>query len=138
MTSTGSRQRVLPRGVKLISVWFIIFGALSWAIGARAILLFAFPAVVPEMLGSGPYIANFGVSFGSSVGVDLAGEAFFWCVLGALNTAAMLGVLRLRGWARWLAMGESTHALRAFLVPDKILRLTVAEKVAESGARQHE
>ncbi len=105
MTSTGSAQEVLPRGVKLISVWFIIFGALSWFLGARAILLLAFPAAVPEILGSDPYIANFGLSFGSSVGVDLSGDALIFCGLGVLNTAAMVGMLRLRGWARWLAIG---------------------------------
>ena len=104
MTSTGSAQRVLPKGVKLILIWFTIFGAVSWFLGARAIVLFTFP-VVPEMLGSDPYIANFGLSFGSSVSVDLAVDAFFWCGLGVLNTTALVGVLRLRGWARWFAAG---------------------------------
>ena len=66
--------------------------------------LFFFPAVV-EILGSDPYIENFGVSFGSSVAVDLAVDAFFWCGLVVLNTAALVGVLRLRGWGRWLAIG---------------------------------
>ncbi len=80
MTSPGS-ARVLPGGVKLISVWYIIFGALFLGLGVRAILILAFPTAIPEIVGSDPYIATFGASFGSSVAVDLAGEAFLFCGL---------------------------------------------------------
>ncbi len=121
MTSTGSPRRVPPGRVKLISAWFTIWAVVTGLIGARAILIFAFPAVLP---GSDPYLAFLGVSFGSSVGVDLAGEAFLFCGLGLLNSAAAVGLLRLRGWARWLAIGLAAPALILFpfqLSPSPVL-----------------
>ncbi len=69
------------------------------------------------VLGSDPWLANLGVSFGSSVGVNLAGEAFFFCGLGALYTAAVVGLLRLRGWARWLAIGLAATGLMYLIQP---------------------
>ena len=102
MTSTGSPRKVPPGKVKLISAWFILLAGLFGILGARAILILAFPAVLP---GSGPWLANFGISFGSSVGVNLAVEACFYFGVCVLHTAAAVGLLRLRGWARWLAIG---------------------------------
>ena len=81
---------------------------LSWLLGARAILILAFPAVLP---GSDPYIANFGISFGSSVGVAFAAEAFLLLGFGVLNGAVGVGLLRLRQWARWLAIGLAAPGL---------------------------
>ncbi len=101
MTSTGSPRRVPPGRVKLISAWFTIFAVASGLIGARAILILAFPDLLP----GDPFLAVLGVSFGSSVRVNLAAEAFFLCGWGGLYIAAAVGLLRLRGWARWLAMG---------------------------------
>ena len=111
MTSTGSPRRVPPDRVKLISAWFILLAGIWGVVGARAILILAFPAVIPEIVGSDPFIANLGVSFGSSVDVDLAGEAFYFFGLGGLYTAAAVGLLRLRGWARWLAIGLAATGL---------------------------
>ncbi len=108
MTSTGSPRRIPPGRVKLISAWFILVAGIFGILGARAILILAFPAVLP---GSDPWMAQFGISFGSSVDVDLAYEAFFYFGVSVLHTAAAVGLLRLRGWARWLAIGIAAMGL---------------------------
>ena len=87
-------------GVCFVMVW----------LGARAILILAFPAVIPEWVGNDPFLANFGVD------VDLAGEAFFYFGAGVLHTAAAVGLLRLRGWARWLAIGIAAPPALVFLL----------------------
>ena len=77
----------------MISVWFIIAAVIP-LLGAVAILIFAFPAVITNTVGSDRYFAVGGVSFG------------FFLVLGwgVLNVAAVVGLLRLREWARMLAI----------------------------------
>ena len=110
MTSTGSPRRVPPGRVKLIAAWFTIFAVIFWVLGARAIWIIAFPAAIPEWVGSDSFLANFGVD------VDLAVEAFWHCGLGALYTAVAVGLLRLRGWARWIAIGLSATTGLAYLI----------------------
>ncbi len=107
MTSTGSPRRVPPGKVKLISAWFFLFAGVWGILGARAILILAGLSV-----GSGnPYLANFGISFGSSVDVAFAAEASFLIGFGLLNGAVGVGLLRLRQWARWLAIGLAAPGL---------------------------
>ena len=101
MTSTGSPRRVPPGRVKLISAWFFLFAGVWVLLGTRAILILAGLSV-----GSGdPYLANFGVSFGSSVRVAFAAEAVLLVGFGLLHGTVGVGLLRLRQWARWLAIG---------------------------------
>ena len=101
MTSTGSPRRVLPDGVMLISVWFII-GAAVLFLGVAAILIFALPAVIRETVGEEDrYLAIGGVLFG----------LFLLVVFGVLDVAAAVGLMRLRDWARWLAIGLAALGL---------------------------
>ncbi len=104
MTSTDSPRRARPDGVMLISVWFIICSIIP-LLGAVAILVFAFPAVIADTAGSDRYFAVGGVAFG------------FILVLGVglLNVVAVVGLLRLREWARMLAIVLA--ALGLILVP---------------------
>ncbi len=99
MNSTGSPRRVPPGRVKLISAWFTFLAVVFWVLWARAVLILAIPGAVSEWLGSDPFLANFGHDVG------LVTEALFYFGVGALHTAAAVGLLRLRGWARWLAIG---------------------------------
>ena len=104
MTSTSSTGRVRPDGVMVVSIWFIISAAIH-LLGAAAILILAFPAVMKEIpVGSDErYFAIAGVSFG----------LFLVVVLGVLDVAAVVGLLRLRVWARWLAIGRAGLLLLA-------------------------
>ncbi len=104
MTSAASPRRVPPGRVKLVSAWFFLWAGIWGLFAARAIFILAFPDVY--RWGSGdPFLANFGVSFGSSVGVAFAAEAFILLGFGLLHGAVGVGLLRLRQWARWLAIG---------------------------------
>lgn len=104
MTSTGSPGRVRPDGVVVVSVWFIIKAVIA-LLGAAAILIFALPAVIMNTVGSDRYFAIAGVYFG----------LFFLVVFGVLEVAAVIGLLRLREWGRWLAIGLA--ALGLLLIP---------------------
>ncbi len=112
MTSTGSTRRVPPGRVKLISVPFFFFAGVWGLLGARAILILAGLSVGSD----DPYLANFGVSFGSSVGVAFAAEAFLLSGFGLLNGAIGIGLLRLRPWARWLTIGLFAPAVILYLL----------------------
>ena len=119
MTNTGSPRRVPPGRVKLISAWFTFLAVVFWFLWARAILILAFPAVIPEWVGSDPFLANFGHDVG------LAVEALFYFGVAVLHTAAAVGLLRLRGWARWLAIGlaapQLTYLFQRSLQPSPVL-----------------
>ena len=104
MTSTDSSPRVRPDGVTLISVWFIIRAIIPF-LGAAAIVIFALPAVITNTYGSDRYFAVGGVSFGF----------FLVACLVVLNVAAAVGLLRLREWGRWLAIGLA--ALGLIMIP---------------------
>ena len=93
MTSTSSPGSVRPEKVTLIAVWFSINAAISLFL--VAVLLFLFPALVQPDIGDddrGPVIF----------------ARFFGCFLfggfGVLDIAAVVGLLRLREWGRWLAI----------------------------------
>jgi len=104
MTSSGSPGRVRPNGVVWVTVWFFINAAIE-LLGAVAISIFALPAVIRETVGSDDrYFAIAGVSFG----------LFLLVVSGALNVTAVVGLLRLRVWARWLAIGLAALGLPFF------------------------
>ena len=88
-----------------VSVWFII-SAVIHLLGAAAILIFAFPAVIRDTVGSDDrYFAVAVVCF----------VLFLSVVLGVLDVAAVVGLLRLRDWARWLAIGRA--AMLLLLIP---------------------
>ena len=82
-----------PDGVTLTAVWFVV-GAVFALLGVAAILIFAFPAVLRDTIGSDRYFAVAGVSFGLLIIV----------VFGALDIAAAVGLFRLRPWGRMLAI----------------------------------
>ncbi len=112
MTSTGSPRRVPPGRVKLISAWFFLFAGVWGILGARAMLILAGLSVGSD----DPYLANFGVSFGSSVRVAFAAEAVLLVGFGLLNGAVGIGLLRLRPWARWLTIGLFAPAVILYLL----------------------
>lgn len=93
MTSvTPSRSR--PDGVTLAAIWFIL-GAILPFLGALAIMIFAYPAVLTDTTsGIDRYLAVAGVSFGLLVVLAIL----------AANIAAAVGLLRLRPWGRMLAI----------------------------------
>lgn len=94
MTSTGSQQSVRPDKVALIAVWFGISAVLSLFLAVISVLML-FGFLLPE-IGNDPEAGM--VTFGLSSGV------FLFSGLGVLNIAAVVGVLQLREWGRWLAM----------------------------------
>ena len=104
MTSTDSPQRARPDGVMMVSVWFIICAVIP-LLASVGILVFAIPAVITNTEGSDRYFAVGGVVFG-----------FFLVVgVGMLDVAAAVGLLRLREWARMLAIVLA--ALGLVLIP---------------------
>ena len=110
MTSTGSPRRAPPRGVKLISAWFTLLAVPNGLLGARAILILAFPAATPEWMGSDLILAPFGW------GIRFAGEASVFFGVCVLHAAAAIGLWRLRGWARWLAIGLGAWGALIYLI----------------------
>ncbi len=105
MTSTGSPRSVRPDKVTLIAVWFGINAAISLFL--VAVLAFVFSGVVLPELGDDPErgLVIFAGFFGG----------FLFGGFGVLSIAAVVGVLRLREWGRWLAMGLAVVGL--ILIP---------------------
>ena len=94
MTSTGSPRSVRPDKVTVIAVWFSINAAISLFLVAA--LLFVFPAIVEREIADDPErgMVIFGRFFGG----------FLFGGFGVLDIAAVVGLLRLREWGRWLAI----------------------------------
>ncbi len=87
MTSTSSPRSVRPDKVTLIAVWFSINAAISLFLFAP-LCFFFLPARFPgELVSAGALVVG-----------------FLSVVFGVLAIAAVVGVLRLREWGRWLAM----------------------------------
>ena len=105
MTSTGSPGSVRPDKVTLIAVWFGINAAISLFL--VAVLAFVFSGLVLPELGADPErgLVIFAGFFGG----------FLFGGFGVLSIAAVVGVLRLREWGRWLAMGLAVVGL--ILIP---------------------
>ena len=102
-TGTGSPETDRPDGVVLISVWFFV-NAFIGLVGIAAIAIFALPAVITDTAGSDRYFAIAGVSF----------ALFLLVVFALLDIAAAIGLLRLRQWARWLAIVLAALGLLMF------------------------
>ena len=94
MTSTGSPRSVRPDKVTVIAVWFGINAAISLFL--VAVLLFVFPALGERDIGDDPDRGM--VIFARFFGIFLFGG------FGVLDIAAVVGLLRLREWGRWLAI----------------------------------
>ena len=94
MTSTGSPRSVRPDKVTVIAVWFSINAAISLFLVAA--LLFVVPALVERDIADDPErgMLIFARFFGG----------FLFGGFGVLNIAAVVGLLRLREWGRWLAI----------------------------------
>ena len=94
MNGTGSPRSVRPDKVTLIAVWFGISAAGSFFLLAALVVVFS-GLVLPE-LGNDPDrgLVVFAGIFGG----------FLFGGLGVLNIAAVVGVLQLREWGRWVAM----------------------------------
>ncbi len=95
MTSTGSPRSVRPDKVTVIAVWFGINAAISLFL--VALLLFVFPAIVEREIADDPEQRGM-LIFARFFAVFLFGG------FGVLNIAALVGLLRLREWGRWLAI----------------------------------
>ncbi len=106
MTSTGSPRSVRPDKVTVIAVWFSINAAISLFLVAT--LLFVLPAIVEREIADDPEQRGM-LIFARFFGVFLFGG------FGVLFIAAVVGVLRLREWGRWLAMGLAVVGL--ILIP---------------------
>lgn len=101
---TTSSNTKTPDGVVLSAIWFLI-GAVFALIGIVALLVFAYPAVLTETArGFDRYMAVAGVSFG----------LFIIVLLGAVDLAAAVGLLRLRPWGRVLAIVLAALGILAF------------------------
>ncbi len=94
MTSTGSPRSVRPDKVTVIAVWFGINAAISLFLVAA--VLFVFPAFVEREIADDPERGM--LIFARFFGVFLFGG------FGVLDIAAVVGLLRLREWGRWLAI----------------------------------
>ena len=83
-----------PDGVSFIAIYYVFFAVMN-LIGSCAILFFA---LIPVMGSGGDSFGIFASVFGISVG-------FLFVAAGALlGLAAGLGLLRLKNWARILAI----------------------------------
>ncbi len=94
MTSADSQGRVRPDKVTLIAVWFGINAAISLFL--VAVLLFVFGLVLPDTADD--------PDRGRLVIAAFRGVGVIFGVVGVLDIAAVVGLLRLREWGRWLAM----------------------------------
>ena len=105
MTSTDTPRSVRPDRVTLIAVWFGINAAISLFL--VAVLAFVFSGIVLPELGADPErgLVRFGGFFGG----------FLFGGFGVLSIAAVVGLLRLREWGRWLAIALAVLGL--FLIP---------------------
>ena len=105
MTSTGSPRSVRPDKVTLIAVWFSINAAISLFLLAAVLLVF--PALGLRDIADDPErgMMTFARFFGG----------FLFVVFGVLDIAAVVGLLRLREWGRWLAIVLAVLGL--FLIP---------------------
>ncbi len=104
MTSTGSPGRVRPNGVVWVTIWFFINAAFD-LLGVVAILIFALPALIKDPVGEDErYLVIAAIYF----------VLFLLVVFGALSVAAVIGLLRLRIWARGLAIGLAALGLLFF------------------------
>jgi uncharacterized membrane protein (DUF2068 family) len=105
MTGATSANTDRPDGVVLVAIWFIINTVMA-LLGALAIAIFAIPAVTRETVGDDRYFAVAAVSFALVV----------VAVFGVLDLVTAVGLLRLRDWARWLAIVLAAMGLLAFPV----------------------
>ena len=94
MTSTGSPGSVRPDKVTLIAVWFGINAAISLFL--VAVSLFGFGLVLPDTADD--------PDRGRLVIAAFRGVGVIFGVVGVLDIAAVVGLLRLREWGRWLAI----------------------------------
>ncbi len=94
MIGTGSPRSVRPDKVTLVAVWFGISAVLSLFLAVISVLML-FGFLLPE-IGNDPErgMVFFAMFFG----------IFLFVVFGVLDIVAVVGVLRLREWGRWLAM----------------------------------
>jgi hypothetical protein len=93
-----------PDGVSIIAIYYVFFAVLN-LIGSCAILLFA---LVPAMGSTGDGFGLIASVFGIGIG-------FLFVAGGALlGLAAGLGLLRLKNWARILAIVLAIPTLLAF------------------------
>lgn len=93
-----------PDGVSIIAIYYVFFAAMN-LIGSCAILLFA---LVPAMGATGDGFGLIASVFGIGIG-------FLFVAAGALlGLAAGLGLLRLRNWARILAIVLAIFTLFGF------------------------
>jgi hypothetical protein len=93
-----------PDGVSVIAIYYVFFAVMN-LIGSCAILLFA---LVPAMGATGDGFGFLGAVFGIGIG-------FLFVAAGALlGLAAGLGLLRLKNWARILAIVLAIFSLLAF------------------------
>ena len=93
MIMTGSPGKIRPDKVTLVAVWFGINAAISLVL--VAVLHFALEATTRDAAGE----PDRGLVFGA-----LFLGRFLFIVYGALGVVAIVGLLRLRNWGRWLAM----------------------------------
>ncbi len=94
MTSTGTPRSVRPDKVTLIAVWFGINAAILLFL--VAVLLFVFPGLVLPDTADDP-----------DRGLLVIARGFGYLLFGGfgvLDIAAVVGLLPLREWGRWLAM----------------------------------
>ena len=104
MIMTGSPGKIRPDKVTLVAVWFGINAAISLVL--VAVLHFALEATTSDAAGE----PDRGLVFGA-----LFLGRFLFIVYGALGVVAIVGLLRLRHWGRWLAM--SLAVLGLILIP---------------------
>ena len=100
MTSTGSPRSVRPDKVTVIAVWFGINAAISLFLVAA--LLFVLPVFVERDMADDPD-GGLGEQRGRLIFARFFG-VFLFGGFGVLDIAAVVGLLRLREWGRWLAI----------------------------------
>ncbi len=98
MTSTGSQRSVRPDKVTLIAVWFSINAAISLFLFAPLCFFFLPARISGELVSAAALVVG-----------------FLSVVFGVLDVAAVVGLLRLREWGRWL--GIVLAVLGLFFIP---------------------
>lgn len=126
--SSISRSASRPDGVTVLAIYHFLI-SIPGLIAGCALLVFPLPAVLSE--GSG-LMDLLGTIFGVSVGL------LFTLGISGLSIATAAGLLKMKGWARWLAIAQEILALLAFPIGTVIGALALIYLLQDSIKKEFE
>ncbi len=109
-----AKRPTRPDGVTAIAVYYFLV-ALFNLLGACAIIAFPIAAIIQENSGSDLYFPLISLSFGLCATL----------ILAILAIVAGWGLLRMAGWARWLAFALAIISLLFFPIGTIVGAITI-------------